>query len=257
MKKIIRRTIASTVLTLVVLVSGLITLMVFPQSLFANKMEHKSFRVYSNSEEEVVGIEVILDNAYKLTEQCELHNPTYRFDIFLAQDNIFNKIEELQGQGPIARATAGNVTIKVRLDISKNLAFGVRSKVNLTELLAHEMVHILQANKYGLVNFSPIKHPPLWKLEGYPEYISRQAMLIGKDYSLESEIKRYNDVAEKSTDGFIEIVTDHFAPLVYYKGRIMVEYLINVEGLTYDMILDDKRSESQVFNEMVEWMNTK
>lgn len=35
----------------------------------------------------------------------------------------------------------------------------------------------------------------------------------------------------------------------------MVEYLMNIKGMTYDAILKDQRTEEEVFNEMVQWMN--
>lgn len=253
MKKIIKRTIAILATAAIITLSGFVTLIVFPQSLFAHKLEYKKFNVYSDQKITNNDIEQILDDAYKLTEQCQLHNPEYNFDVFLSHGHIFNKIEDLQGKGPIARATAGNIALKVPIDISDNLAYGKRGSVNLTELLAHEMVHVLQANRYGFINFSPIKHPPLWKLEGYPEYVARQAMLKSNNYNIISEIKRYTVLEKRSQDGFIEVVKGHFMPTYYYKGRLMMEYLIDNEGLTYDSILKDDRTEEKIFLQMLKW----
>lgn len=257
MKKIIKRTIASIVLMLAVFISGLVTLIAFPQSLFANKIEHQKFRIYYDSEIDKDGLISILDNAYELIEHSELHEPGYVFNIFLAHNNFYNKIEDLQGKGPVARATAGNITIKYPVDIENNLIKSHRSTSNLTEIIVHEMVHNLQANKYGLINFSPVKHPPIWKLEGYPEYVSRRTMLKSDDYSLGFELDRYAALTENSNDGFIEVVKGHFMPTDYYKGRLMVEYLIDIKGMTYDDILKDKRTETEVFNELLHWAKVK
>ncbi len=249
MKRIIKRTIGFSLLTFFVLFSGLVTIFLFPQPLFAHKLEYKKFNVYSD---QVVdkNIEVILKNAYNLVEQSELQDKDYQYDIFLSLDNIYNQIEDLQGKGPAARATAGNIVFKVRVDIENNKAFGPRSKMNLTELLAHEMVHCLQASKLGLWNMNQLNHPPYWKLEGYPEYISRQAKLKDKDYSLSDEIKRFIGLENNSSDGFVEVSEEHFVPSIYYKGRLMVEYLMDFKGMTYDEILKDDRTEDQVFQEM-------
>jgi hypothetical protein len=43
MKKIIKRILAVATITALVGISGLATILLFPQPLFANKMEHKQF----------------------------------------------------------------------------------------------------------------------------------------------------------------------------------------------------------------------
>jgi hypothetical protein len=250
MKRIIKKAIVSTLVIFFVMISGLITIMLFPQPLFAHKMEYKKFRVYSDNALDK-NIEVVLNNAYRLVEQSELQDENYQYDIFFSHDNIYNRIEDLQGKGPAARATAGNIVFKVRLDIAANRAYGIISTINLTEILAHEMVHCLQANKLGLWNMNQLNHPPYWKLEGYPEYISRQAKLKAKDYSLTNEVKRFIELNSKSKDGIVEVSEEHFMPSVYYKGRLMVEYLMDVKRMTYAEILRDTRTEDEVFQEMV------
>ena len=96
-----------------------------------------------------------------------------------------------------------------------------------------------------------LNHPPYWKLEGYPEYIARQAKLKAEDYNLKNEIKRFVELESKSKDDFVEVSEEFFMPSIYYKGRLMVEYLIDVKGLTYSEVLKDTRTEEQVFQEMV------
>lgn len=239
-----------------VLVSGLISLVVFPQSLFANKLEHEKFLVYYNNPIEEDKLRLILNDAYQLVERCELHDSDYRFDIFLADGNLFNQIDDLQGKGPSARATAGNIIIKVPIDAELNLAHSPISRINLTELIAHEMVHLLQAHTYGLINFSPVKHPPMWKLEGYPEYVARESRRRPNAYDLIAEIERFLALEQMSPNGFHEVVEGHFMPAYYLKGRLMIEYLMDVRSMTYDSILKDTRSEDEIFNEMLHWMKS-
>lgn len=237
-------------------IGGLVTLIFCPQSLFANKFEHNQFTVYYNKDYNIEkeAFQVILDNAYEIVEKSELHNPDFKYKIFLAYNNIFNKIEGLQGSGVIARATAWNIIFKKDIDLKSNRMYTDRSVVDLTQLMAHEMVHILQADKYGLLNFSPLKHPPMWKLEGYPEYVARNTYLNSETYDLRKEIHRFVSADEDAKRETFEAVEGHFMPTYYFKGRIMVEYLINIKGMTYDAILKDQRTEEEVFNEMVQWM---
>jgi hypothetical protein len=41
----------------------------------------------------------------------------------------------------------------------------------------------------------------------------------------------------------------------YYKGKLMMEYLINIRHLSYDQILKHTPSESTIYQEMIKWNN--
>ncbi len=149
MKQIIKRTIAGTLLFAFVGIGGLVTLIFCPQSLFANKFEHNQFTVYYNKDYKIEkeAFQVILDNAYEIVKKSELHNPDFKYKVFLAHNNIFNKIEGLQGGGVIARATAWNIILKKDIDLKSNRMYTDRSVVDLTQLMAHEMVQWMKESK--------------------------------------------------------------------------------------------------------------
>jgi hypothetical protein len=260
MKKIFKRIFKITLLTFLAAILIIVTIVLFPQRLFANKIKYKEFTVYSNDKIDN-SIKIVLDNTMNLIQKSELYDSTYKYNIILCNNSFYNKIDDkLLGTGPTARATHNNVIIKVRIDPKSNLAFATFHKaceVNLTKLLAHEMTHCLQANKYGILKFNPFKHPEFWKLEGYPEYISRYTELSGEDYSLISDIDRYvnleskaNDIWILAEDGGCEV------PDYYYKGRLMIEYLMNIRHLSYDKILNDTVSENTVYQEMITWKDS-
>ena len=79
----IKRIFIGTLLTVMVTISGLIAIVFFPEPLFANKLEHGQFNVYSNT---VIDMEIneVLDNALTLVKKSELYDPNYTFDIFLS-----------------------------------------------------------------------------------------------------------------------------------------------------------------------------
>jgi hypothetical protein len=260
MNKKFRRVFKRTLLTLLIIISAFATIILFPQLLFANKMKYKKFKVCSNDKISY-DIKIVLDNAMNLVQKSELYDSSYKYNIILCHNSFYNKIDDrLLGIGPAARATLNNVIIKVRIDPKSNLAFPTFRKeceVNLAYLLAHEMIHCLQANKYGIMKFNPFRHPEFWKLEGYPEYISRKPGLSSKDYSLTSEIDRYVNLENKATDLWILAEEGGCeAPNYYYKGRLMMEYLMDIKHLSYDQILKDSVSESTIFKEMVKWKDS-
>lgn len=259
MRKIFKRILKLSSLAILTGILTIVFIILFPQRLFAHKLGYKKFTVYSNSQIDTA-IKAILDNALTLVQRSELYDSNYKYNIILCYNSFYNKIDnKILGTGPAARARLHNVIIKIRIDPKNDLAFPTFHKaceLNLTYLIAHEMIHCLQANKYGVIKFNPFKHPEFWKLEGYPEYISKQNK-IGVDYSLINDIDRYIDLKThaptiwiSSEEGGCE------APDYYYKGRLMMKYLIDIKHLSYDQILKDTISENTIYQEMVKWRNS-
>ena len=247
-------------ITLLAFLASFLTIafiILFPQKLFANKLKYKEFTVCSNDKIDD-DIKIVLDNAMGLVQKSELYDSSYKYNIILCYNTFYNKIDnKIFGTGPAARSRLHNVIIKVRIDPKNNLAFPTfhkACKVNLTEIIAHEMIHCLQAHKYGILKFNPFKHPEFWKLEGYPEYISKQNGLSSVGYNLSSDINRYVDLKSKATDIWISSEEGGCeVPDYYYKGKLMMEYLMNIKHLSYDQILKDTLSESTVYQEMIKW----
>jgi hypothetical protein len=260
MRKLFKRIFKITLLAFLTAVLTIVIIILFPQALFANKLTHNRFAIYSNDKIDE-NIKIVLDNALSLVQKSELYDSNYKYNIILSYNSLFDKIDDkLAGTGPAARSRGNNIIIKVRIDSKSNLAFPTFHKAceeNLTCLLAHEMTHCLQLNKYGIIKFNPFKHPELWKLEGYPEYISKQKKFSGKNYSLISVINRYQNLKNKATDIWISSEDGGCeVPDYYYKGKLMMEYLIDIRHLSYDQILKDTASENTIYREMIKWKDS-
>src|ERR1700744_6243657 len=257
MKKIIRLTAKIVVLTLLSGILTVVAVILFPQPLFAHKMSYGQFTVYANDQIKV-SVKPVLDSAMGLVKKSELYDPAYRYHIILAHHSLYNTIDDtFLGIGPTARTTLNNIVFKVRTDPGNNLAYPTfyqACKVNLTEVIAHEMIHCLQAHKYGLLQFNPFRHPDFWKLEGYPEYIARVRERSRNPDDLRQAIATYAGLTAKAVDGWVPSdLNDCQEPLYYYKGRLMVEYLMNVKHWSSDHILKDTSSENTIFHDMTEW----
>jgi len=255
----LRRSFKITLLSFVATVLTIVAVLLFPQKLFAYKMTYKEFTVCSNSKVDS-SINFVLDNAMGLVKRSELYDSFYHYNIILCHNTFYNKIDNLLGSGATARPRLHNVIIKVRIDPQNNKAFPTfpdSCEVNLTILITHEMIHCLQANKYGTRKINPFNHPPFWKLEGYSEYVSKQTKLSGSDYNFQKEIDRYINYKNRSTDGWILSGEDGCRhPDYYFKGRLMVEYLMNVRHLSYDQIFRDTISENVIYNDMIKWKDS-
>lgn len=238
----------------------IVCVLLFPRPLFANKLHYKEFTVCSSKKIEPA-IKQVLEGAKTLVQQSEIYDAAYHFNIILAHETFYNKIDDqFMGFGPAARARLNNVILKIKIDPRQDLAFPNFPKdcqAKLSELIAHEMLHCLQAEKYGLKKFNPYNHPPYWKLEGYPEYISKRSTWSASNYNLASEIDRYIELKNKSNSIWIvDEAGGCEAPDYYWRGRLMTEYLINVRHWSYDRILKDTTSEDSVFAAMMQWKNS-
>ena len=106
-------------MTILLFVIGLAATILYPQPLFANKVEYNNSKSHSNDK---IGDEIkpILDSAISIVEKSELYDPDYKVDIFLAYNSFFNKVDDkVFGLGPSARAIDNNLVIKVKVDIRK------------------------------------------------------------------------------------------------------------------------------------------
>jgi hypothetical protein len=260
MKRTLRKLFKVTLLSFISAFLTIVAILLFPRPLFANKLHYKEFTVCSNAKIDPAMMN-ILDNAKTLVQGSELYTQNYHFNIILAHHTFYNKIDDkLMGYGPAARARLNNVIIKIGIDPATNTAFASFPKTcqtNLSELIAHEMVHCLQTNKYGIKKFNPYNHPPYWKLEGYPEYISKKAKLSNSNYSFIEEIKRYNESKSKTSSIWIEDEEGGCeAPDYYWRGRLMIEYLMRIRNWSYDRVLKDTNSENTIFTQMLQWKDS-
>src|SRR5687768_4294982 len=109
MKKIL----SSLFIFIAVFVTGIMTMILYPQPLFAHKAEYKQFNIYSN---EKISDEIrpILDSSISLVKMSELYDSTYQVDIFLSYNTFFNRLDDkVFGSAQAARQIDNNMVVKV------------------------------------------------------------------------------------------------------------------------------------------------
>ena len=124
-------------------------------------------------------------------------------------------------------------------------------KWNLTELIAHEAVHCYQFNKFGLLHSNPIANIPLWKWEGYPEYVARKSKC-----GLALNIAHLLSVEKTDNDDWIDFDDSTGTVLTYYRNWLLVQYCLDVKKMTYTQLLRDKTAEAELEQEMMNWYKT-
>lgn len=239
---------------------GLIVLMgliLYPQALFAHQTSYRTVDIYTNSEPDDQ-IQSIIDSALARVSHSELYDENYQYDLFLAHNTPYNTLDDkLFGSWSAARAIDNNLIVKVRIDLANQIAIADDTQFSMVYMIAHEMIHCLQAHQFGKWTFNPLSHTPMWKLEGYPEYISRARYEDQDSASLRMDLAFFLSQQNKTVNGLIRLDSLHTTPLIYFKGKLMVEYLMEVKGQTYAEILENDLSEEKVWNNLITWYETR
>ncbi|MEM8523415.1 MAG: collagenase [Bacteroidota bacterium] len=232
------------------LVVGFFTLLLNPQSLFAHQSSYKNYHIYSGEEPNLKPLEGILDQAEERLKTSELYDESYKYDIFFSHNHFYNRLDNLVfGSWAAARAIDNNLIVKIETDFDQGVAYTEDDQLDLVYLFTHEMMHCLQANAYGKRKFNPFFPPPLWKLEGYPEYVARTNF---KELNLRMAIALILDMKVEMPFEVVKVENEP-TPYFYYKSYLMTRYLIEIKSKTYDDILRDERTEEEVWEEVVDW----
>ena len=66
---------------------------------------------------------------------------------------------------------------------------------------------------------------------------------------------KYKNLESNATDIWI-LQEEGGCEVPNYKGRLMIEYLMDIKHMSYDQILKDSVSETAIFKEMIKWKDS-
>ena len=188
---------------LALLLGTFVGLLAFPGFLFAHKLEQGNLTAYS--EEALNGsIEPILREIDRRLATSEINDPSLTHRIFFGHDaDLFGAVQKAHAE--IVRRTIGvgpsptynvswppYVSHIVTFDVPDAAHDALRRSAwpghfNMTHILTHEVTHTLVTAKLGLAKISRL---PMWKAEGYPEYVAMAASRSQAGYSLHASVTR-------------------------------------------------------------------
>jgi len=242
-----KRLFTSISLFVCIFLAGFAGLILNPHVLYAHSVEIGKFTVYADEPIDSEVLVPFLALADAAVSESELADASYTYRIVFAHKTPYNRLDNLIFDPyAAARPTANTIIVKAPVDWQAGEALTDQSRIGFAYLFAHEMMHCLQAHKYGLVRFNPFTPPPMWKLEGYPEYISQPLAKREQEISLKEGILMWEQ-AKKGA--WIQASDTHFVPPIYFKSWLMTRFLMEEKGWTYDQILE-KGKEGSVFEEM-------
>lgn len=119
---------------------------------------------------------------------------------------------------------------------------------DLSHLAAHEIAHGYISDRIGRGVWNAL---PLWKQEGLPEYVANTSLAnVDEVTSLANRIDVLLDFEEwKAVPQGRRPNWDR----TQYEAWLMVEYSLDVEGMTLEQFIDPSVIEPEVYHRMVEW----
>lgn len=225
------------------LLSGLGILLIFNPSLtYAAHSTISGFSVYHQSQIPSEA-EKILSEAHAIVQGSDLYSEEWKLDICLKDGSVYPEfIQKLKGKA-FGYGYYNKVVLGTEVDWTQNHAEINGVRWNLTELLAHEMVHCYQYYHYGLKTLKM----PVWILEGYAEYVSRKPSQQGDFLAL-------LDWADAHTgENWLPMKDGTSMSGMYLQHRLLVQYMLEIEGKSFDDLVKTQPHPAQVRAAMIAW----
>lgn len=244
------RLIAFSVLSLFIIILAVVN----PSFLYAKKSNIGNFTVYHNSNLHP-NFEKSLNRINTILKESELNDSSQDFKICLNDGSSYpNLIQTLMGPA-FGYGFKNIMALQGKLDCDEYVVELNGYKWNMEQLIAHELTHCMQYNTLGLFKSNPLGNHPMWKWEGYAEYVSRQ----GSDQlSLTKNIERYeNSIKENPEAWAIYFEDGTVSPKEYYEYWLLVQYCLDVKAMSYIDLLNSDYSQTTVKKDMINWYHEK
>lgn len=227
----------------------LLTAVLYPSFSYANSTEIGDRLTIHHNQELAPELVDILMESYAIVEQAEIFDREFQINVCLNDGSRYpDLIRKIRGEA-FAYGFANNTVVAVDIFPKENYAIWQGRKRILVELFAHEFIHNYQYNTYG---FSSLNFP-FWKLEGYCEYVMTRR---NPDINLAEDIQVLLEAESKKMEDWdwIQYGEGFGTTPIYLRSRLMIQYLIEVKGKTYDQIVnDDSINEKELKEEMIQW----
>lgn len=238
--------------TALFLFSLLVTFMLSPILLYANKTVHGNYSIYHSKPLDKKFLSR-LEQSIAILKASELYDPQLMIDICLKDGSKYSGlVEKVLGRDLLSSFYNKIVFTGDEVNFDKNYIQLYGHKWNLTEMLAHAEVHCLEFKKYGLWKSNPIGRQPEWKWEGYPEYIARKNSQIG---NLQTGIKTLLLTEQVNNTGWMTLPDSTEIITHYFKYRLLIQYCLEIKKMKFVQLLQDTTQEETVRQQMMSWYN--
>jgi len=230
----------------------LVTFMLSPILLYANKTKAGNYTIYHNKPLSNNFLQE-LKQSNILIKSSELYDPKLKIDVCLKDGSNYPKlIKAVMGKDFVSSFYNKIILTGDTVNYNENYIQLDGHKWNLTQMLAHAQVHCLEFNKYGLWQSNPIGKHPVWKWEGYPEYIARQNF---DQTNLQNNLQKLLQIESTTNNGWMKFSDSTETSIVFDEYRLLIQYCIEIKKMPFVGLMKDTTGEKVVKQQMIHWYN--
>lgn len=234
---------AGTVLFLVVL---LITFLLNPSLLYANKTVYQNITIHHQGPLRADLFELI-DQSLETARQAEIASSGWKTDLCLNDGSSYPAlVRRLLGEDVFTAFS--NKVVFLGKDVQAYDRFYLWDReLKYSQFLTHGLVHNLQFKHHGLWDANPLGGYPMWRWEGYAEYVT-----LGKQYDLKCLVEDYEERKVAPYEWFA-LSNGEGTISLHVRHLILTKYAFEVKKQGYDQFLNDPQSESEAYEEVLNW----
>lgn len=226
----------------------LVLFMLNPSLSYAHQTTYKNITIYHNQPLSPTW-ESIIDTSLAAIEETALYHKNLKIDLCLNDgSNYPNVIKSILGND-VFRAFANKVVDLSEATNEYNRIQAWDEKLKTTQFLTHALIHNLQFKYHGLWDANPLGQHPNWKWEGYVEYET-----LGRSRTLESIWEAVNN--DKDDFEWIELGHEERTLKRHVRYLAITKYCFDVLKMDYSTFMKDKRTEDELFKELIEKYTT-
>jgi len=228
----------------------LVTFMLCPILLYANKTTKGNYSIYYNKPLNK-NFQQRLEQSGIMIKSSELYDPNLKIDVCLKDGSNYPElIKFVMGKDFISSFYNKIILTGDTVNYNDNYVQLDGHKINLTQMLAHAQVHCLEFNKYGLWQSNPIAKHPAWKWEGYPEYVARQNP---PQVNLKYNIGNLLQIESTTNNGWMKFADSTETLIAFDEYRLFIQYSLEIKKMTFVELMKDTTQEKTIKQQMINW----
>jgi hypothetical protein len=265
--------------SLLTILAALTVLLLFPGFMFAHETRIANLTLYSDSALSKQ-FEPVLREIHERISASAIDNPGTEHRIFIGHDKVFFRfvqnararlVERTLGVKPSLTYNASwpptishVVTFRIPDLVHGKLVSGTWPPTqDMVYLLTHEVTHSLVSERLGLQRAAGL---PLWKAEGYPDYVAATPIRRATNYSLRDSMTRLlrtdltsmldtaGDLRPQHYDcigrSYVSIETGDYWNTCYYLSRLLIEFQLDRKGLSFERLMEPTVTDTDTWREL-------
>jgi len=229
----------------------------FPQTIFTNSVQSGAVSVYFDGDNEQAAAHIANEAEWRV-RGSGYYDSTFSYKVFLIHNQfVYEYLSTILNLPGKAQGFALSLTGDAFISPSNVLALGNRTgrtpKFSIWEgdtvhTVAHELGHLIISRMLGRNRWKNLPH---WKQEGLPEYVANIAAV--KADSTQSLSRRYEILQDDGVWSRTAAGKQYGWDRIHYEAELLVEYLIEIRGLTMEEIASDGVTKADVLAEIAAW----